>query len=150
MALEGRKSRLAQADEKLHSVMARSTFPSQNAKKTSISEHCWKLRCRESARAAVARSTCRSQKCKQLAVPEHFLKLRCWKSARRCGAKQKHTTFGPVLDVHDKAGHPSSLRGAHLGGASTLGGGFPPLSSKTCVIMCQQPFCFPVAHRRFH
>ena len=31
--LEGRKSRLAQADEKLHSVMARSTFPSQNAKK---------------------------------------------------------------------------------------------------------------------
>ena len=47
--------------------------------------------------------------------------------------------------------YPSSLKGGPPGGGlSTLGGGFPPLSSKTCVIMCQQPFCFPVAHRRFH
>ena len=55
----GSKSRLAKAadaepcgqmrDEKLHAVVARSTFPSQNAKGTSTSEHFWKLRCRKSA-----------------------------------------------------------------------------------------------------
>ena len=51
----GSKSRLAKAagaeqsgqtrDEKLHSVVARSTFASENAKNTSRSEHVGKLRC---------------------------------------------------------------------------------------------------------
>ena len=36
-------------DEKLHAVVARSTFPSEKAKNTSRSEHFWKLRCRKSA-----------------------------------------------------------------------------------------------------
>ena len=49
------KSRLAKAagaepagqmrDEKLHAVVARSTFPSQNVKSTTCSDHVWKLRC---------------------------------------------------------------------------------------------------------
>ena len=56
----GAKSRLAKAagaeaagqmrDEKLHAVVARNTFPSQNAQNTSGADHFWKLRCRKSAR----------------------------------------------------------------------------------------------------
>ena len=51
----GSKSRLAKAagaepsgemrDEKLHSVVARSTFASEKAKNTAHSEHFWKFRC---------------------------------------------------------------------------------------------------------
>ena len=39
-------------DEKVHAVVARSTFPSQNVQNTSASDHFWKLRCRRSARGA--------------------------------------------------------------------------------------------------
>ena len=56
----GSKSRLAKAagaepsgqmrDEKVHAVVARSTFPTQNVQNTSCSDHFWKLRCRKSAR----------------------------------------------------------------------------------------------------
>jgi len=56
----GSKSRLAKAagaepagqmrDEKLHAVVAQSTFPSQNVQNTSASDHFWKLRCGKSAR----------------------------------------------------------------------------------------------------
>ena len=35
--------------EKLHAVMARSTFPSQNVQSTPFSDHFWKLRGRKSA-----------------------------------------------------------------------------------------------------
>ena len=48
-------------DEKLHAVVAQSTFPSQNVQSTPCSDHFWKLTCRKSARC-VARSTFRSQK----------------------------------------------------------------------------------------
>ena len=51
----GSKSRLAKAagaepagqrrDEKLHAVVARSTFPSQNVQNTPRWDHFWKLRC---------------------------------------------------------------------------------------------------------
>jgi hypothetical protein len=37
-------------DEKLHAVVARSTFRSQNVQNTSAPDHFWKLRCRKSAR----------------------------------------------------------------------------------------------------
>ena len=36
--------------EKVHAVVARSTFPSQNLQNTPLSDHFWKLRCRKSAR----------------------------------------------------------------------------------------------------
>ena len=36
--------------EKVHAVVARSTFPSQNVQSTPCSDHFWKLRCRKSAR----------------------------------------------------------------------------------------------------
>ena len=55
----GSKSRLAKAagakpsgqmrDEKLHAIVARSTFRSQNVQNTPAPDHFWKLRCRKSA-----------------------------------------------------------------------------------------------------
>ena len=63
----GSKSRLAKAegaepagqrrDEKLHAVVARSTFPSQNVKSTRGADHFWHLRCRKSARHCGAKHT---------------------------------------------------------------------------------------------
>ena len=80
----GLKSRLAKAagaepagqmrDEKVHSVAARSPFPSQNVQNTPGSDHFWKLRCRKSARRCGTK---------------HISKSKC----------TKHTRFGPLLEV---------------------------------------------------
>ena len=78
------KSRLAKAagaepagqmrDEKLHAVVARSTFPSQNVQNTPLSDHFWKLQCQKSARRCGAKQISKS-KC------------------------TKHTIVGPLLEV---------------------------------------------------
>ena len=60
--------------EKVHAVVARSTFPSQNVQNTPLSDHFWKLRCRKSARRCGAKNISKS-KC------------------------TKHTIFGPLLEV---------------------------------------------------
>ena len=60
--------------EKVHGVVARSTFPSQNVQNTPASDHFWKLRCRKSARRCGAK---------------HISKSKC----------TKHTMFGPLLEV---------------------------------------------------
>ena len=60
--------------EKVHAVVARSTFRSQNARNTPGPDHFWKLRCRKSA--------CRCGS-------KHISKSKC----------TKHTTFGPLLEV---------------------------------------------------
>ena len=60
--------------EKLHAVVVRSTFRSQNVQNTSASDHFWKLRCRKSARRCGAK---------------HISKLKC----------TKHTRSGPLLEV---------------------------------------------------
>ena len=60
--------------QKVHAVVAQSTFPSQNAQSTPLSDHFWKLRCRKSARRCGAK---------------HILKSKC----------TKHTRFGPLLEV---------------------------------------------------
>ena len=80
----GSKTRLAKAagadpaghksDEKLHAVVARSTFPSQNVQNTPGSDHFWKLRCRKSARRCGAK---------------HISKSKC----------TKHIILGPLLEV---------------------------------------------------
>jgi len=80
----GSKSRLAKAagaepcgqmrDEKLHAVVARSTFRSQNVQSTPCSEHFWKLRCRKSAHRCGAK---------------HISKSKC----------TKHFSVGPLLEV---------------------------------------------------
>ena len=90
------KSRLAKAagaepsgqmsDEKVHAVVARSTFRSQNVQSTPASDHfgSWDV---EKVHAVVARSTCRSRHVQSTPCSDHFWKLRCRKSAHRCGAK---------------------------------------------------------------
>ena len=60
--------------EKVHAVVARSTFRSQNVQNTPLSDHFWKLRCRKSARRCGAK---------------HISKSKC----------TKHTILGPLLEV---------------------------------------------------
>ena len=91
--------------EKVHAVAARSTFRSQNAPNTSVSDHFWKLRCRKSARRCGAKHISKSN-AQNTPGSDHFWKLRCRKSARRCGAKHiskskctKHLNVGPLLEV---------------------------------------------------
>ena len=60
--------------EKVHAVVARSTFRSQNVQNTPFSDHFWKLRCRKSARRCGAK---------------HISKSKC----------TKHLSFGPLLEV---------------------------------------------------
>ena len=77
----GSKSRLAKAagaepcghirDEKLHAVVARSTFPSQNVQNTPGSEHFWKLSCWKSARRCGAQHISKSKCRKHLALEGH-------------------------------------------------------------------------------
>ena len=116
----GSKSRLAKAagaepaghrsDEKLHAVVARSTFGSQNVQNTPGPDHFWQLRCRKSARRCGAKHISKSKwrKARLQSTPwsDHFWKLRCRKSARRCGAKHiskskvlKTGGLGPLLEV---------------------------------------------------
>jgi len=61
-------------DEKVHAVVARSTFPSQNVQNTPGPDHFWKLRCRTSARRCGAK---------------HISKSKC----------TRHTILGPLLEV---------------------------------------------------
>ena len=60
--------------KKVHAVVARSTFRSQNVQNTPGPDHFWKLRCRKSARRCGAK---------------HISKSKC----------TTHTSFGPLLEV---------------------------------------------------
>ena len=60
--------------EKVHAVVALSTFPSQNVQNTPGSDHFWKFRCRKSARRCGAK---------------HISKSKC----------TKHHMFAPLLEV---------------------------------------------------
>ena len=81
----GSKSRLAKAagaepagqmrDEKLHAVLARSTFPSEKVQSTWVSEHFWKLRCRKSARRCGAKHISKSKCTKHLSVEPPLLEV---------------------------------------------------------------------------
>ena len=74
-ALEDRTTTFGSWDvEKVHAVVARSTFWSQNVQNTPWSDHFWKFRCRKSARRCGAK---------------HILKSKC----------TKHTNVGPLLEV---------------------------------------------------
>ena len=95
--------------EKVHAVVARRTFPSQNVQNTPGPDHFWKLRCRKSARRCGAKHISKS-KCAKHTILGPLLEVemskKCRKSARRCGAK--HTSkakvlktggLGPLLEV---------------------------------------------------
>ena len=84
----GSKSRLAKAagaepagqmrNEKLHAVVVRSTFPSQNVQNTSASDHFWKLRCPKSARCCGGKHISKSKCTKHLSVGR-LLEVEMWK-----------------------------------------------------------------------
>ena len=66
--------------EKVHAVVARSTFRSQNVKSTRGSDHFWKLRCRKSVRRCGAKMREAHFEVKFLKTPgvsEHFWRFRC-------------------------------------------------------------------------
>ena len=110
----GSKSRLTKAvepcgqmrDEKSHAVVARSTFPSQNAQNTLQLRSTFRSCDVEKVHAVVPRSTFASQNVQNTPASEHLWKLRCSKSARPCGAKHmskskvlKTDGFGAFLEV---------------------------------------------------
>ena len=76
--------------EKVHAVVARSTFRSQNVQNTPGSDHFWKLRCRKSARRCGAKHISKSKVLKTDGLGPLLdvqMSKKCQKSARRCGAK---------------------------------------------------------------
>ena len=75
--------------EKVHAVVARSTFASQNVKNTRGSDHFWKLRCRKSARQHISKSNVQNTPApdQSTTCSRHFWRFGCPKSARCCGAK---------------------------------------------------------------
>ena len=91
----GSKSRLAKAagaepsgemrDEKLHAVVARSTFASEKTKNISRSQHFWELLLEvemfKKCFAVVARSTFRSQNVQNTSASERFWKFGCQRGA---------------------------------------------------------------------
>ena len=91
--------------EKVHAVVARSTFRSQNVQNTPGSDHFWKLRCRKSARRCGAK---------------HISKSKC----------TKHNMFAPLLEVQISKKCTPLWREAHfevkmyktLGVRTTFGG----------------------------
>ena len=126
--------------EKVHAVVARSTFPSQNVQNTPGSEHFWKLWCWKSARPVVARSTFPSQNVQNTPGSEHFWKLWCRKSARRCGAKHiwkskptKHTILGLEVDMSKKC--RQLWPEAHVQVKSAINSGAIPNSLKASAIL---------------
>ena len=101
--------------EKVHAVVARSTFPSQNVQNTPAPDHFWKLRCRKSARHCGAK---------------HISKWKC----------TKHTRSGPLLDVEMSKKCTPLWREVHfqvkmlktLGVRTTFGGSDVEKVSKKC------------------
>jgi len=59
--------------EKVHAVVARSTFRSQNVQNTLMPEHFWKLSYRKGARRCGVQHISKS-KCAKDTILEHFLK----------------------------------------------------------------------------
>ena len=75
--------------EKVHAVVARSTFPSQNVQSTPAPDHFWQLRCWKSARRCGAK---------------HIPKSKC----------TKHLSVGPLLEVEMSKKCPPLWREAHF------------------------------------
>ena len=76
--------------EKVHAVVARSTFASQNVQNTPAPDHFCTLRCRKSARRCGAKHISKSKVLKTDGLGPLFevqMSKKCRKSARRCGAK---------------------------------------------------------------
>ena len=112
----GSKSRLAKKagaepagqmrHEKVHAVVARSTFPSQNGQNTRGVDHFWKLRCRKSARRCGAKHISKSKCTKHLRsgpLLEVAMSKKCtplWREADfQVKMYKTHSRFGLLLEV---------------------------------------------------
>ena len=92
--------------EKVHAVVARSTFPSQNVQNTPCSDHFWRFRCRKSARRCGAKHISKS-KCTKHTSSEPLLEVqmskKCtplWREAHfQVKMYTKHTSSEPLLEV---------------------------------------------------
>ena len=73
--------------EKVHAVVARSTFRSQNVQNTPRSDHFWNLRCRKKCTPLWREAHLQVKKLKTHHVRTTFGTWDVEKSARRCGAK---------------------------------------------------------------
>ena len=107
----GSKSRLAKAavaepagqmrDDKLHAVVARSTFRSQNVESTSASEHFWKLRCRKKctplSREVKMYKTCQLRSTFRSCAVEKVHAVVAGSTFRSQNVK-KHHMLGPLLE----------------------------------------------------
>ena len=127
----GSKSRLAKAagaepagqmrDEKLHAVVARSTFPSQNVQNTPFSDHFWKLRCQKSARRCGAKHISKSKCTKHTRsgpLLEVEMSKKCtplWREAHfQVKMYKTHTILGPLLEVEMSKKWTPLWREAHF------------------------------------
>ena len=91
--------------EKVHVVVARSTFRSQNVQNTPGPDHFWQLRCGKSARHCGAKHISKS-KCTKHYLFGPLLAVEMWKKCtplwREAHSKSKctkHQGFGPLLEV---------------------------------------------------
>ena len=93
--------------EKVHAVVARSTFPSQNVQNTTCSCHFWRFRCRKSARRCGAKHISKS-KCTKHTMLGPLLEVemskKCtplWREAHAVSKSKctKHNMLGPLLEV---------------------------------------------------
>ena len=78
--------------EKVHAVVARSRFRSQNAQSTPAPDHFWKLRCRKSARRCGAKHISKS-KCTSTPGPDHFLEVEISKKCTPLWREDARSTF---------------------------------------------------------
>ena len=91
--------------EKVHAVVARNAFRSQNVKNTRGSDHFWKLRCQKSARRCGAKHISKS-KCTKHTILGPLLEVemskKCtplWREAHFDVKMLKTLAFGPLLEV---------------------------------------------------
>ena len=87
--------------EKVHAVVARSTFRSQNGQNTPASDHSWKLRCRKSAPPLWR------QNVQSTPGPDHFWRFRCRFASR-------HYTPGHYTTLHSSTLHYTTLHSSTL------------------------------------
>ena len=132
--------------EKVHAVVARSTFPSQNGQNTRGSDHFWTLRCWKSARRCGAKHIWKSKCTKHTMVRTTFGSCDVEKVhavvARSTFWSQnvQNTPVGPLLEVPMSKKCTALWREAHfevkmlktLGVRTTFGGSEVEKVSKKC------------------
>ena len=89
-------------DKKMHAIVARSTFPRQNAQSTTCWEHFWKLRCRKSARCRGAKHMSNS-KCTKHHMLGAFLEV---EMSKKCKLSRREAHF--QVKMH-KAQHARNI-----------------------------------------